>query len=47
MSTVPPWVSLECTYPSYEVVVQWLDFSPVTQQPGVRFPTGEKVASTI
>ena len=25
-------------------MVQWLHFSPVTQGPGVRFPTGEKVA---
>ena len=27
------------------VVVQWLDYLAVTQEPGVRFPTTEKVAS--
>ena len=29
------------------VVVQWLDYLAVTQEPGVRFPTAEKVASNV
>ena len=29
------------------VVVQWLDYLAVTQEPGVRFPTAEKVASHV
>ena len=29
------------------VVVQWLDYLAVTQEPGVRFPTSEKVASDV
>ena len=29
------------------VVVQWLDYLAVTQEPGVRFPTAEKVASNM
>ena len=29
------------------VVVQWLDYLAVTQEPGVRFPTSEKVASEV
>ena len=28
-------------------MVQWLDFSPVTQKPGVRFPTGGKSGATV
>ena len=28
------------------VVVQWLDYSPVTQEPSIHFPTEEKVASS-
>ena len=29
------------------VVVQWLDYLAVTQEPGVQFPTSEKVASEV
>ena len=29
------------------VVVQWLDYLAVTQEPGVRFPTAENVASNV
>ena len=29
------------------VVVQWLDYLAVTQEPGVRFPTADKVASDV
>ena len=29
------------------VVVQWLDYLAVTQEPGFRFPTTEKVASHV
>ena len=28
-------------------MVQWLDFSPVTQKPGARFPTGGKSGATV
>ena len=28
-------------------MVQWLDYLAVTQEPGVRFPTSEKVASDV
>ena len=36
-----------CTRYKEGVVVQWLDYSPVTQEPGAQFPTGEKVVSSI
>ena len=29
------------------VVVQWLDYLAVTQEPGVRLPTAEKVDSHV
>ena len=29
------------------VVVQWLDYLAVMQEPGVRFPTAENVASNV
>ena len=37
------------TFTRYKVgvVVQWLDYLAVTQEPGVRFPTSEKVASEV
>ena len=30
-----------------EVVIQWLDYLAVTKEPGVRFPTSEKVSSDV
>ena len=43
------WPFIPCQYMMYfvGVVVQWLDYLAVTQEPSVRFPAAEKMASHV
>ena len=42
-----PWLNTIVMVVVVGVVVQWLDYLAVTQEPGVLFPTAEEVASHV